>query len=128
MSTTPVHSKRGVDVSNRDVQDTPLTNVPGDAIDSLDNKFTPIIWSVDKVSSSIPKKVRFNEDYLRECVGFRRVDTLKKNLGYLYQPTISLENTPADAILDPGCYASMKKKDRSTTPAPSGVLWGCISH
>ncbi len=52
------------------------------------------------------------EDHLRASVGFRRIDVMKKHLKTLYQPTILLDNTPADAILDPGFFASLKKKNR----------------
>jgi hypothetical protein len=58
------------------------------------------------------------EDHLRACVGFRRVDAMKKHFHHLYQSTISLDNTPADTILDPGFYASIKKKDHNTSPVP----------
>jgi hypothetical protein len=34
----------------------------------------------------------------------------------LYQPTVTLDTTTADAILDPGFYAYLQKKDRNTTP------------
>jgi hypothetical protein len=74
--------------------------------------FIPIIRSVDKPSSSLPDNVTMTEDHLRASVGFRRIDVMKKHLKTLYQPTILLDNTPADAILDPGFFASLKKKNR----------------
>jgi hypothetical protein len=88
----------------------------------------PIIRSVDKVSSSLPKHITMNEDHLRSCVGFRRVESIKKNLKNLYQPTISLDNTPADAILDPGFFASVRKKDRNTTPVARPDRFGDVIH
>ena len=51
---------------------TPIT-----AQSSLPNH-TPLTRSVDKISSSLPKTMLMTDDYLRACVGFRRVDTLKK--------------------------------------------------
>jgi hypothetical protein len=68
------------------------------------------------------------EDYLRSCVGYRRIDTLKKNLACLYQPTITLDHTPPDAILDPGYYATLRKKDRSTVPVPRPSRFGDVLH
>lgn len=48
----------------------------------------PIVRSVDKASSLLPQNISMTEDFLRACVGFRRVDTLKKNISTLYQSTI----------------------------------------
>jgi len=93
-----------------------------------DSTHIPIIRSVDKVSSSIPQKVTFSEDLLRACVGFQRVDMLKKHFHTLYQPTVSLDHTPADAILDPGFYATLRKKDRNTTPVPRPLCFGDVVH
>jgi hypothetical protein len=94
----------------------------------LEPSFIPIIHSVDKPSSSLPKFVSMTEDYLRACVGYRRIDTLKKNLISLYQPTITLDNTPPDAISDPGYYATFRKKDRNTTPVPRPEKFGDVFH
>jgi hypothetical protein len=43
---------------------------------------------------------------------------MKHFLGDLYQSTVALDNTPADAVLDQGNFASMKKKHQNTTPIP----------
>ncbi len=116
LSTTPLHSNCSLDLgllSNTDpVSDT--STVP----------FIPIIRSVDKPSSSLPKNISMSEDYLRSCVGFHRIDTLKKHLLQLYQPTVTLDHTPPDAILDPGCYATLWKKDRTTIPVPRPSKFG----
>jgi hypothetical protein len=104
-----------------------------DEVSSLPNPsaslpFVPIVRSVDKPSSSLPNTIMMNEDSLRACMGFRRVDLVKKNLSTLYQPTISLDNTPADAVLDPGFYASLRKKDRNTTPVTRPKCFGDVIH
>ena len=88
----------------------------------------PIIRSVDKPSSSIPRTVTVSEDYLRASVGFRKIDTIKQQFGNLYQDTIHIDNLPADAILDPGDYATMRKKNRSTTPVPRPAHFGAVMH
>jgi len=90
--------------------------------------FIPIIRSVDKVSSSMPNTISMTEDYLRSCVGFRRIDTLKKHLKTLYQPTITMDNTPPDAILDPGYLATLRKKDRNTSPVMRPARFGDVIH
>jgi len=69
-----------------------------------------------------------NEDYLRACVGFRRVDTIKRFLGDLYQSTVTLDNTPADAVLDQGNFASLKKKPRNTSPVSRPQNFGDVMH
>ena len=99
-----------------------------DNMSSSDIPFTPIIRSVDKPSTSLPKQVSMTEDHLRACVGYRRIDTLKKNLASLYQPTITLDHTPPDAILDPGFYATLRKKDRSTAPVQRPEKFGDVFH
>lgn len=68
------------------------------------------------------------EDYLRSCVGYRRIDTLKRNLSSLYQPTITLDHTPPDATLEPGYYATMRKKDRNTNPVPRPKRFEDVFH
>jgi hypothetical protein len=73
----------------------------------------PIVRSVDKVSSSLPKSITMMEDFLHSCVGFCGVDTLRKHK-QLYQDTVSFDNTLPDAVLDTGCYASLSKKDFNT--------------
>jgi hypothetical protein len=94
----------------------------------LNPPFIPIICSVDKPSESLPKHVSMTEYHLCACVGYRRMDTLKKNLISLYQPTVLLDHTSPDAILDPGYYATLCKKDRNTTPVPRPKKFGDIFH
>jgi hypothetical protein len=112
LSTTSIHSNRTS--SHQESTDTTADNV---RVDSL---FIPIVRSVNKPLSSLPRKISMTEDYLRSCVGFRRVDTLKKN--------ITLDHTPPDAILDPGYYATLRKKDRNTTPVPRPEKFGDVIH
>jgi hypothetical protein len=99
-----------------------------DTAQSSNSNVTPIIRSVDKPSTTLPKTIHMNEDYLRACVGFRRIDTVKKQFTTLYKDTISLDNTPADAILDPGCFATLKKKNRNTSPVPRPPNFGDVIH
>ncbi len=68
-------------------------------------------------SSSLPMTISMFEDLLCACVGFCHVNTLKRYLPELYLDSIKLDSTPADAVLDPGDFATMKK-DRNTTPVP----------
>jgi hypothetical protein len=88
----------------------------------------PIIRSVDKVSSSIPKTVSMSEDYIRASVGFRHMDTLKRHFSDLYLDNVKLDNTPLDAVLDPGAFATMRKKDRNTQPVPRLLQFGDVFH
>jgi hypothetical protein len=77
---------------------------------SSNSPVIPIIRSVDKPSTLLPKTIKMSEDYLCACVGFCRVDTLERHFDHLYQPTIVLDNTPANAILDNGHFATLKKR------------------
>jgi hypothetical protein len=88
----------------------------------------PIIRSVDKLSSSIPRTVTVSEDYLRASVGFRKIDSMKQHFHSLYQDTIKIDNLPADAILDPGDYATMRNKNHSTTPVSRPSHFGAVMH
>ena len=78
----------------------------------------PIIRSVDKPASSIPHTLTVSEDFLRASLGFRRIDTLKQYLKDLYCPTLRLDSTPPDAVLDLGDFATLRKTARNTTPVP----------
>jgi len=73
---------------------------------SHDSTHLPIIRSVDKVSSTLPIKIAMTEDYIKSCVGFRKVDTIKKFFSSLYTDNVILDNTPPDAILDSGDLAT----------------------
>jgi hypothetical protein len=46
----------------------------------------------------------------------------------LYLPSVTLDNTPADAILDEGNFANLKKKARSTTPVPRPMEFADVIH
>jgi hypothetical protein len=71
---------------------------------------SPIIRSVDKPSSSLASTITMSEDYIRSCVGFRKIDTMKQHFSTLYQSSVKLSTTPADAAIDEGAFATMKKK------------------
>jgi len=113
--TTPVHSNVSTTLTP-----TTTSSIPPSQI--------PIVRSVDKVSSTLPEVISMSEDFLRGCVGYRRVDTLKQHLDHLYQPTIKLDSTPPDAILDAGDFATMRKKPRNTVPVPRSTYFGDVIH
>jgi hypothetical protein len=74
---TPVHSNK--------------VSTPSSPMPSSDPPMhVPIVCSVDKVSSSLPKVITTSEDFLRGCVGFRRIDTLKQHFPSWYQKTVKL--------------------------------------
>jgi len=103
-----------------------LTSTDSAPIPSSIPTFTPILRSVDKPSSSLPEKNSMSEDFIKACVGYRPIETLKKHFSSLYQPTVTLDHTPADAIIDAGHVATIRKKPRNTTPVvrPSSYyLW-----
>jgi hypothetical protein len=69
-----------------------------------------------------------SEDFLRQCTGFRRLDTMLSCFSNLHQDTVKLDNTPADAVLDVGNYATLRKKNRNTKPVPRSSYFGEIMH
>jgi hypothetical protein len=87
-----------------------------------------ILCCVDKPSSSLPSQITFSEDYLRASVGFRCIDTMKKCFPTLYQGTITLDNMPADAVLDMGDLATLQKTARNTSPVPRPECFGDVIH
>jgi len=72
--------------------------------------------------------MKLSEDFIQSCVGFRKIDTMKRHFITLYKDSVVLDNTPADAVLDPGCLATMKKKPRSTTPVPRPTCFADVIH
>jgi hypothetical protein len=98
------------------------TNLPSSTIDA------PIVRAIDKASSSLPSKISMSEDYIRACIGFRRVDILKQHFSDLYQTTVTLDSTPPDAVLDSGNFATMRKKARNTVPVPRSSYFGETIH
>jgi hypothetical protein len=83
---------------------------------------------VDKPSSSLPNIITFSEDLIRASVGFRRIESIKKYFPELYQNTVKLDSTPADAILDVGDMATIRKSPRNTTPVPRPPKFGDVIH
>jgi hypothetical protein len=125
--------------SNNNLEDLSPTHILNskpvflDSLSSVDplnstswSSFIPFIRYVDKPSSLLPKNIAMSEDYLRSCIGFRRIATLKKHLASLYQPSVTLDHTPPDAILDPDYFATLKKNDRNTTPMPRPQNFGNV--
>jgi hypothetical protein len=88
----------------------------------------PILRCVDKPSSHLPARITFTEDFLRASVGFRRIDTMKSHLSKLYQDTILIDKLPADAVLDTGEFANLRKTPRNTTPVPRPSSFGEVIH
>jgi len=97
-------------------------------MDNTSNRRVPILRCIDKASSSIPSRLTLSEDFIRASMGFRRVDTLKRNLSTLYQDTITLDTQPCDAILDPGDLATLRKTPRNTTPVARPASFGDVIH
>jgi len=69
-----------------------------------------------------------SEDYLRTCVEFWRIDTLRKHFNDLYQTTLRFDSTPADAVFNDGDLATLHKKDQNTTPVPRSKQFGDVIH
>jgi hypothetical protein len=111
-----------IDLLAQTEPDNQTTSVP--STDSMDfatssivsSVHVPIICSVDKVLFSTSKTVLLSEDFVRASVGFRLIDTLKRNFSQLYQDNVKLDNTLSDAVLDSGDFATMQKKDRNMHP------------
>jgi hypothetical protein len=88
----------------------------------------PILRCIDKASSSLPSRITLSEDFIRASMGFRCIDTIKRNLPALYQDTITLDSLPQDAVLDSGDFATMKKTPRNTSPVPRPNSFGDVIH
>jgi hypothetical protein len=73
--------------------DSSLPLVQHDTVSPLDPEVIPIIRSVDKPSSSLPNTISMTEDYIKTCVGYRCIDTIKRQFSNLYQPTVQFDNT-----------------------------------
>jgi hypothetical protein len=53
---------------------------------------------------------------------------IKSHLLDLYQDTVSLDNTPADDVLDVGDLATIRKTPHNTTPVPHPHSFGDVIH
>jgi len=119
-----------------------LSNIEQEAmsevLDSVDSSYhdtssspsvpTPIVQSVDKPSSSLPHVITMSEDYLCSSLRFQCIDTLKQHFSELYNPTVRLDNSPPDAVLDPGHFVSIRKSPRNTMPVPRSSYFGEVMH
>jgi hypothetical protein len=56
------------------------------------------------------------------------IDTVKRHLTSLYEPTISLDSCPPDAVLDAGDSATLNKTPRNTTPVERPSHFGDVIH
>jgi hypothetical protein len=53
---------------------------------------------------------------------------MKSHLSKLYQDTILIDKLPADAVLDTGEFANLRKTPRNTTPVPRPSSFGEVIH
>jgi hypothetical protein len=53
---------------------------------------------------------------------------LKRCLKDLYCPTLRIDSTPPDAVLDSGDLATLRKTPRNTTPVPRSTFFGQVKH
>lgn len=109
-----------------------VSSIQSDSIVNTDTSscpaVIPIIRSIDKPSSSLPQNITMSEDFIRACLGFRKVDALKSHFQDLYQDTVTIDSLPADACLDQGDLASIRRKCRNTTPVPRPSKFGDFVH
>ena len=87
-----------------------------------------ILQCVDKPSTSLPSRLTLTEDYIHDSMGFCHIDTVKRHLKSLYEPTIFLDPCTADAVLDAGDVATLHKSPRNTTPVIIPVHFGDVIH
>ena len=80
-----------------------------------------------RVNSSIPKVVTMTRDCLMQSIGFRKPDSIIKNMKHLASTPIRLErdNNPR---IDPGTTASMKASRRNTTPSSPPTSYSDVWH
>jgi len=88
----------------------------------------PITRSVDKSSSSLPRTLTMSEDFLHASVGFHHVDAIKQHFHYLYCDMVKLDSLPADAVLDAGALATLRKSCRKFTPVPRSKYFAEVMH
>jgi hypothetical protein len=96
--------------------------------DDQSNVPVPILRCIDKASSSLPSRLTMNKDHIRACIGFRRIDTIKRRLSTLFQDTIHLDSSPSDVVLDKGDLATIRKTTRNTTHVPRSKAFGNVVH
>jgi hypothetical protein len=119
--------------------DTDLSSIPG-SIAGLNTSNTDSISSntatmsihilhcVDKPSKSLPSQLMLTEYTIRASVRFFILIQLKTILKDLYQDIILLDSFPADAILDVGDLATIKKLHCTTTPVTCPSSFAEVIH
>jgi hypothetical protein len=127
-----VRSSIELPTADPSLSDSMVTNIPDNPPTSFTNLSSavsvPMLRCVDKISTSLPSRLTFTEDYIRTSIGFRRIDTIKSHLHYLYQDTVSLDSSLADAILDKGDFSTIWKSAHSTTPVVCPSNFGDVIH
>ncbi len=58
----------------------------------------PILWYVDKPSSSLPSVLTLTQRIIHSCVAFRRINTIKQHLQTLYHDTVSVDLSPTNTV------------------------------
>ena len=61
-------------------------------------------------------------------LGFHCIDSIRQHFQDLYQDTITLDSTPAHAILDKGDLATLRKTDQNTITVPRPMAFGDVIH
>jgi hypothetical protein len=116
-----------MNIDNSDSIDVSSLSIPTHQADSSVTNI-PIIRSVDKPSNFLPNVITFSEDLIRASVGFHCIDSIKKYLPELYQHTVKLDSTPADAVLDLGDTSTLCKSPRNTIPVSRPPKFGDVIH
>ena len=80
-----------------------------------------------RVNSSIPKVVTMTRDCLLQSIGFRKPDSIIKNMKHLASTSIQLERDQNPRI-DPGETASMKASRRNTSPSTPSLSYSNVWH
>ena len=123
---------------SRDVKITPV--IPKDIPDIEDETSNPpissknppceypIIRTVDKVSSTVPKTVIFTLEDLRRNIGFLSPDRYIQAMKFCAQPTVKMFTNDREPILNLGEVTTIARGRQNKIPTPRPPQFGDVFH
>jgi hypothetical protein len=82
---------------------------------------------IDSVNSALPKVVTMSHKSLLQSIGFRKPDSLLKNMTKLSSVPIHLERDVSPRV-DPGTAATMSSSRRNTSPSSPPAAYSDVWH
>ena len=123
-----------IEIHNIDTDDHLLSPILSQTTPDLPKSPTPTTnqlptpTSIDKVNTTLPKKITFSRDALHRATGFYNTQNLIKHLHELGQDTVQIQSIPKVDAVNPGETASLPSQKRQTNPSTLPRHYSDIWH